>query len=89
MRPVVHFDRIDFTDHARRRMVERSISDDVVIAILSAPEVTYVDGGENVAEGIGPGQKPFRVVYTVQDDRSAGLVIGIVTVYRIRKLSIR
>lgn len=82
-------DRIEFTDHARRRMVERSISDDLVIAILSAPEVSYVDGDEHVAEGIGPGLKPFRVVYTVKDDPSTGFAIRIVTVYRIRKLSMR
>lgn len=83
---MVHFDWIEYTVHARRRMAERSIPEDVVVAVLAAPDRSYIDGDEQVAEWMGPDQKPIRVVYTLRLDQSLGLTVRVISVYRIRKL---
>lgn len=67
-------------------MQERSILADVVSQVLSAPDRSYEDGDERVAEAMGPEQKPIRVVYTVRPDQSLGLIVRVITVYLIRKL---
>lgn len=67
-------------------MAERSIPENVVSAVLAASDRTYIDGDEHVVEGVGPEQKPIRVVYTVRSDQSLGQVVRVITVYRIRKL---
>jgi hypothetical protein len=83
---VVHFDRIEYTVHAQRRMVERSISEQAIAEVLLAPDQTYRDGDENVAEQVGAQNKPLRVVYTLQDEPFGVVVVRVVTVYRIQKL---
>ncbi len=67
-------------------MVQRSIPEELVTEVLAAPDLSYADGEEFVAEKMGPENKPFRVVYTVQGDRSVDVVIQVISVYRIRKL---
>ncbi len=66
-------------------MEQRSISEAAITEILLTPDQTYLDGEKFVAERLGADDKPLRVVYTRQDDVD-GLVVSIVTVYRIRKL---
>lgn len=85
---MVHFDWIEYTVHARRRMVERSISEDVVTGVLSSPDLTYIDADAHVAERLGPENKPIRVIYTVRQDPTFGLIIRVISVYRIRKLKV-
>lgn len=78
---------IVYTHHARRRMAERSISETVVETVLAAPDLTYPDGNEMVAERILAG-KAWRVVYA-EEPAQTGWLLRVVTVHRIRGLKSR
>ncbi len=82
--PVVRYDRIVYTYHAWLRMEERSISEELVADILAAPDQTYADKGELVAERV-LADKAWRVVY-VEERAGEGVSVRIVSVYRIARL---
>lgn len=71
--------------HARVRMEERSIPEQVIADVLAAPDRSYRDGGELVAERVLTGGKAWKVVY-VEERRGNDRIARVVTVHRIRKL---
>lgn len=83
--PVVRYDRIVYTYHARLRMEERSISEELVADILAAPDQTYADKEELVAERVLANRNAWRVVYA-EEHGADGLIVRIVSVYRIARL---
>ena len=82
---MVRYARIAYTYHARLRLVEREIPENVVAEVLAAPDQTYRDGDELVAERVLAGGKPWRVVY-VEEPATDGTIARVVTVHRIRRL---
>ena len=65
--------KITYLPHARRRMVERGISEEEVRAILESPDLEYPGRrGRTVAERTLPGSRlAVRVVYNrgLEDER--------------------
>jgi len=84
--PVLRYARIELTDHARLRVVQRSIPDWVILDVLAAPERAYADRDELVAERVPSDGKPWKVVYVEEQD-AKGVFARAITVHRIQKLS--
>lgn len=76
---------IAYTEHARLRMSQRSIPEQVIATVLEAPDRLFADGDEIVAEKVLEDGKPWRVVYA-EEHSAVGLIARVVTVHRIKKL---
>ncbi|MDP9366218.1 MAG: DUF4258 domain-containing protein [Chloroflexota bacterium] len=84
---VIRYASIVYTHHAREKTEERSIPETLVRDVLSYPSQVYPNEDVMVAERIFDDGKPWRVVFA-EDHASDGLVVRIVSVYRIDRLKV-
>jgi hypothetical protein len=59
----VKYERLSYTLNARRRMRERSISEEDVLRVMNDPDLTYPSYGKQVAEDVFEGGRLLRVVF--------------------------
>jgi hypothetical protein len=75
----VKYERLSYTLNARRRMRERSISEEDVLRVMNDPDLTYPSYGKQVAEDVFEGGRLLRVVFvdTPESETSAWIISAI------------
>lgn len=85
---MVGYRGIAYTRHAREKMAERSVPEQLVVDVLAEPDRLYENGDVWVAERVLGDGKPWRVVF-VEDEESPNRFARVISVSRIDKVSAR
>ena len=73
------YERLSYTLHARRRMRERSISEEDVLRVMNYPGLTYPSYGKQEAEDVFEDLRLLRVVFVdaPESETSARIISAI------------